>query len=90
MSSAPAERTALSDIIDDNIRTNVRTILARSQIDRPSLYRQLGLSRQSFGNRINGPARFTASEVVQIAYVLKRHGGAVSGRPRYCHGSFGR
>lgn len=67
----PQDPPTLADALDENVRTNVRVLIALKGVNRPTLYRALEMSRQSFGARLNGPTRFTAAEVRILAYLLR-------------------
>lgn len=61
--------TVLEDVLNDNVRRNVRSFMAGRRLRPRDVYRPLGLSRQVFSNRL-AHARFTAAEVRMLAYLL--------------------
>lgn len=56
--------------IDANIRRNVRVLSASLNIRGPTIYRQLGLSRQTYSGRLNGTTKFSAAELLKVAAIL--------------------
>lgn len=60
----------LADLLDFNVRANIRTLIAYSQVPTSHYYRALGMSRQRFSGKLNGGSRFTAAEVAMLAHLL--------------------
>lgn len=58
------------DMLDDNVRRNVKAIMASGNVRAVDLYTPMGLSKQVFSQRLSGVSRFTAAETRMLAYLL--------------------
>lgn len=66
---APSPQT-LADVLDANVRSNVRTLVAFSGLRMTALYEAMHLTRQTFSAKLNGASRFTAAEVAMLGHLL--------------------
>jgi len=70
MSAAEPSHQTLADLLDANVRRNVRMLTTYGEIPASALYEPLVMSRQTFSAKLTGHSRFTAAEVAMLAHLL--------------------
>ena len=59
---------------DDQIRTNVRVVMAGAGMTQTEFCKVLGMSKPTFRSRLKSPGTFTQGEMRIIDYYAEKHG----------------
>lgn len=81
MQSVTVADEALVDLIDENVRRNVRTLMAFGNVPSSRVYTALGLNRQKLSARLTGTTRFSAAEVAILAVLFQTSTDRLYGEP---------